>query len=172
MDSVWVKSPVESNSPMENVIKFNVKSEPEFDTMIENKVEPDSMTDSVLNAEIQVKSEPEAIIWMKSKPETDDFIKREAKVDVHMEDEADQGTAFEFPASKVEDSKVCTICSCVLLKVCFHWCAAQYIPHSHNLCDNSSHGHIFLHSWSGPMTLVVDLLHGATFLSNLPLVLF
>ena len=34
------------------------------------------------------------------------------------------------------------------------------------------HGHTFLHSWSGPMTLVVGLLHGATLLSNLPLVLF
>ena len=34
------------------------------------------------------------------------------------------------------------------------------------------HGHTFLHSWSGPMTLVVGLLHGATFLYNLPLVLF
>ena len=34
------------------------------------------------------------------------------------------------------------------------------------------HGHTFLHSWSGPMTLVAGLLHGATFLSNLPLVLF
>ena len=34
------------------------------------------------------------------------------------------------------------------------------------------HGHTFLHSWSGPMTLVVGLLQGATFLSNLPLVLF
>ena len=34
------------------------------------------------------------------------------------------------------------------------------------------HGSTFLHSWSGPMTLVVGLLHGATFLSNLPLVLF
>ena len=34
------------------------------------------------------------------------------------------------------------------------------------------HGHTFLHSWSGPMTLVDGLLHGATFLSNLPLVLF
>ena len=33
------------------------------------------------------------------------------------------------------------------------------------------HGHTFLHSWSGPMTLVVGLLHGATFLSNLPIVL-
>ena len=27
------------------------------------------------------------------------------------------------------------------------------------------HGHTFLHSWSGPMTLLVGLLHGATFLS-------
>ena len=34
------------------------------------------------------------------------------------------------------------------------------------------HGHTFLHSWSGPMTLVVGLLHGAAFLSDLPLVLF
>ena len=34
------------------------------------------------------------------------------------------------------------------------------------------HGHTLLHSWSGPMTLVVGLLHGATFLSNYPLVLF
>ena len=34
------------------------------------------------------------------------------------------------------------------------------------------HGHTFLHSWSGPMTLVVGLLHGAAFLSNLNLVLF
>ena len=34
------------------------------------------------------------------------------------------------------------------------------------------HGHTFLHSWSGPMTLVVGLLHGATCLSSLPLVLF
>ena len=34
------------------------------------------------------------------------------------------------------------------------------------------HGHTFLHSWSGPMTLVVGLLHGAPFLSNLPLVFF
>ena len=107
------KSPVEPNSPMENVFKFDVKSEPDSGTMNENEVEPDSMTDSVLNAEIHSKSEPEAIIWMKSEPETDDFIKREAKIDVHIEDEADQGTAFEFPGSKVEDSKVCTICSCV-----------------------------------------------------------
>ena len=28
------------------------------------------------------------------------------------------------------------------------------------------HGHTFLHSWSGPMTVVVGLLHGATFLSK------
>ena len=34
------------------------------------------------------------------------------------------------------------------------------------------HGHTFLHSWSGLMTVVVGLLHGATFLSNLSLVLF
>ena len=34
------------------------------------------------------------------------------------------------------------------------------------------YGHTFLHSWSGPRTLVVGLLHGATFLSNYPLVLF
>ena len=34
------------------------------------------------------------------------------------------------------------------------------------------HGHTFLHSWSGLMTLVVGLLHGATFLSNLTFVLF
>ena len=34
------------------------------------------------------------------------------------------------------------------------------------------HGHTFLHSWSGPMTLVVSLLHGATFLSNFTLDLF
>ena len=34
------------------------------------------------------------------------------------------------------------------------------------------HGHTFLHSWSGPMRLVVGLLDGATFLSNLPLFLF
>ena len=34
------------------------------------------------------------------------------------------------------------------------------------------HGHTFLHSWSGPMTVVIGLLHGATFLSGLPLVLF
>ena len=34
------------------------------------------------------------------------------------------------------------------------------------------HGHTFLHSWSGPMTLVVNLLHGATFLCNLTHVLF
>ena len=32
------------------------------------------------------------------------------------------------------------------------------------------HGHTFLHSWSGPLTLVVGLLHGATFLSYLTLV--
>ena len=35
------------------------------------------------------------------------------------------------------------------------------------------HGLTFLHSWSGPMTVVIGLLHGATtFLSGLPLVLF
>ena len=34
------------------------------------------------------------------------------------------------------------------------------------------HGHTFLHSWSGPMTVVIGLLHGATILSNLPLLLF
>ena len=33
------------------------------------------------------------------------------------------------------------------------------------------HGYTFLHSWRGPMALVVWLLHGAKFLSNLPLVL-
>ena len=39
-------------------------------------------------------------------------------------------------------------------------------------CRAFVHGHTFLHSWSGPMTLVLDLLHGATFLSNLSLVHF
>ena len=40
-------------------------------------------------------------------------------------------------------------------------------------CDRAFvHGHTFLHSWGGPMTLVVGLQHGATFLSNLTLVLF
>ena len=34
------------------------------------------------------------------------------------------------------------------------------------------HGHTFLQSWSGPMKLVVCLLHGATFLSNLITALF
>ena len=34
------------------------------------------------------------------------------------------------------------------------------------------HGHTFLHSWSGPMTVVIGLLHGATFLSGLPLFFF
>ena len=34
------------------------------------------------------------------------------------------------------------------------------------------HGHTFLHSWSGMMTVVIGLLHGATFLSGLTLVLF
>ena len=34
------------------------------------------------------------------------------------------------------------------------------------------HGRTFLHSWSGPMTLVVGLLHGATFLSNFSLCVF
>ena len=34
------------------------------------------------------------------------------------------------------------------------------------------HGNTFLHSWSGPMILVVGLLQGATLLSNLTLVLF
>ena len=34
------------------------------------------------------------------------------------------------------------------------------------------HGHTFLHSWSVPLTVVIGLLHGATFLSGLPLVLF
>ena len=34
------------------------------------------------------------------------------------------------------------------------------------------HGLTFLHSWCGPMTVVIGLLHGATFLSGFPLVLF
>ena len=34
------------------------------------------------------------------------------------------------------------------------------------------HGHTFLHSWSGQMKLLVCLLHGATFLSNLTSTLF
>ena len=34
------------------------------------------------------------------------------------------------------------------------------------------HGHTFFHSWSEPMTLVVGLLRGTTFLSNLTLGLF
>ena len=34
------------------------------------------------------------------------------------------------------------------------------------------HGHTFLHSWSGPMIMIVGLLHRATFLSNLTLVFF
>ena len=33
------------------------------------------------------------------------------------------------------------------------------------------HENTFLHSWSGPMTLVVGLLHGASFLFNVTRVL-
>ena len=32
--------------------------------------------------------------------------------------------------------------------------------------NSFAHGYTFLHSWSGPMTLVIGLLHGATLLSN------
>ena len=35
-----------------------------------------------------------------------------------------------------------------------------------------AHGHTLLHSWSGPMKLVVCLLHGATLLSNFTIALF
>ena len=34
------------------------------------------------------------------------------------------------------------------------------------------HGHVFLHSWSGPITLVVGLLRGATFQCNFHFLLF
>ena len=50
-----------------------------------------------------------------------------------------------------------------------------FIARKQGVTDRSRafvHGHTFLHSWSGPVTLVDGLLHGAAFLSNLTLVLF
>ena len=50
--------------------------------------------------------------------------------------------------------------SCLLYAQMPDWCRAFV------------HGHTFLHSWNEQMTLVVGLLHVATFLSYLPLVLY
>ena len=122
MDTVWVENPAEPSIPMKN--KFDVKSEPQYDTMIKHEVEPDSTTDSVLEAHVQVKNEPEAVIRMKSEPEKvisiknepegDVCLKREVEVDVCVksEPEADDWlereleTVLEFPEIESEDSKV------------------------------------------------------------------
>ena len=51
------------------------------------------------------------------------------------------------------------------------FCWAAFFPSAYWRMPKMSrafvHGHTFLHSWSGPMKLVVCLLHGATLLSNL-----
>ena len=53
----------------------------------------------------------------------------------------------------------------------FLFCWAPFCPSAYWRMPEMSrafvHGHTFLHSWSGPMKLVVYLLQGATFLSNL-----
>ena len=97
------------------------------------------------------------------------------------------------------DNLICAVCACrpclSSSDVLFSWAAflsinllSSVLPHSfprlflfprpcmiHALMRGRSrafvHGHTFLHSWSGLMTLVVGLLHRATFLSNLNLVL-
>ena len=112
METVWVESIAEPNIPLKNEFKFDVKSEPENDTKIENELKPYSATDKVLEAEVQVKSELDAVIWIKSEP--GDVIKKEPEVDVciNSEPEADDWmeieleTVLEFPGIKIEDSKV------------------------------------------------------------------
>ena len=50
------------------------------------------------------------------------------------------------------------------------FCWAAFFPSAYWRMPDMSwsfvHGHTLLHSWSGPMKLVVCLLHGATLLSN------
>ena len=50
------------------------------------------------------------------------------------------------------------------------FCWAAFFPSAYwrmrEMSRSFVHGHTLLHSWSGPMKLVVCLLHGATLLSN------
>ena len=116
MESFCTKSPPEPGISVKNEIDFDVKSDPEYDTM-ENQIVHDNMKEGELKAEVedvqegevQVKSGLEAVIWIKCEPEADVEMENERESDIgnKLEFEADQETELKFGVgTKSDDSSV------------------------------------------------------------------
>ena len=93
MEGFWMKIPPKPDTPVKSEVEFDVKSEPEYDFIVENLDQPDNVTVSELETEVQIKNEADAGI--KNEPEAD--------IEIKMELEADQ----EFSVgTKLNDFKV------------------------------------------------------------------
>ena len=90
-----MKIPPKADTTVKSEVELDVKSEPEYDIIVENLDQPDNVTVSESETEVQMKNEPEADAGIKNEPEVD--------IDIKMELEADQ----EFSVgTKLNDFKV------------------------------------------------------------------
>ena len=88
-----MKSFPEPDISVKREIEFDIKNEPEYDT-----IGSDNMPESEVETEVQIKNEPEAVIWIKSEPEADVWLKNEpeAEIETKMELETDLKSEIEF----------------------------------------------------------------------------
>ena len=81
MEGFWMKIPPKPDTPVKSEVEFDVKSEPEYDIIVENLDQPDNVTVSELETEFQIKNEPEADAGIRNEPEADIEIKMELEAD-------------------------------------------------------------------------------------------
>ena len=91
-----MKGPPKPVVSMKSKVEFDVKSEPEYDVIMENVNEPGVM-ESELETEVQIKIEPIADVWIKSEPEAEisDIDEVELKNDEKIELEFGDGTEVD-----------------------------------------------------------------------------
>ena len=73
--------PPKPDTPVKSEVELDVKSEPEYDFIVENLDQPDNVIVSELETEVQIKNEPEADAGIKNEPEADIEIKMELEAD-------------------------------------------------------------------------------------------
>ena len=98
MEYFCIKSSSGPDISVKSEIEFNIKNEPEYDTIIGKQSGSNNMTESELETEVQIKNEPEAVIWIKSEPEADSWLKSEpeAEIETKMELETDLKSEIDF----------------------------------------------------------------------------
>ena len=98
MEYLCIKSSSGPDISVKSEIEFDIKSEPEYDTIIGKQSGSNNMNESELETEVQIKNEPDAVIWIKSEPKADAWLKNEpeAEIKTEMELETDLKSEIDF----------------------------------------------------------------------------